>query len=282
MFSTNHWRPTAIAVLAAVCYLTQPAAAQHTSVDAWVYSEDVEYFTYGGSAVGWAHDQPDGYWYARAEGLVSPDIAQSQWKAIVQADNRVANSAGYQTDVGAFCSQSLPWYVAPVGTSNLGLPTQVNLSLTFDGTLRIGPTSDPTTRVLFDAGLSVSSPGNWADLADQMHGASLSPTTGLTITSGMDGATIVDQSANGTLQYYVQHTANVSFEALTGQTIWVDFFVQPLIASDTGIGLNASADFFNTATYQLSSNDAEFELVPEPCTMTLIGLAGLALLRRRR
>ena len=55
-----------------------------------------------------------------------------------------------------------------------------------------------------------------------------------------------------------------------------------MIMSDTGIGLNALADFHHTPRYQLTSKNAEFELLPEPSALTLIGLGGLALIRRRR
>lgn len=282
MFTLNRFGCAVLAVLAGGLAFAQPAAAQYTGVDAWVYSEDVEYFTYGSSAVGWTYDQPDGFWKARAEAIVAPDIAQSQWKAVVQADNRQANGPGYHTDLGAFCFQGLPWDVQPGPGVQPGTMVDVNFSFTFDGTLRVGPTCAPTDTALFDASLAVSSNGGFGDLANEMHGAELSLQDGLVVTNGLGGATLLDQSAGGAMQYYIQHTVNASFQAIAGEAVWVDFAIQPIIMSETGIGLDALADFYNTATYQLTSEDANFVLLPEPTALSLLGMGGLVALRRRR
>jgi len=69
------------------------------------------------------------------------------------------------------------------------------------------------------------------------------------------------------------------FDLATGVSCsgWADGYAGPLTTL-------AVADFYNTSTYELTATTggADFEVLPEPATLALLGLGALATLRRRR
>ncbi len=90
--------------------------------------------------------------------------------------------------------------------------------------------------------------------------------------------------------YELAYTEDIVFNAIIGETYWLWFDLGTRANSSAGSNLGwensqtfAEADFSNTGSYLLSSPaDVRFVIVPEPLTIGMLMLAGLAVLRRCR
>jgi len=89
--------------------------------------------------------------------------------------------------------------------------------------------------------------------------------------------------------YSLDYEDQITFTAVVGERYWLYFDLATSANSSSGGALGwddsatyAKADFASTARYLLSSNsDVQFQIVPEPATVGLLALGGLALVRRR-
>jgi len=101
---------------------------------------------------------------------------------------------------------------------------------------------------------------------------------------------LLTKSSNARGDLYVLHYEDqISFTATVGSVYWLYFDLATSATSSSGDGSGwgqqtfAMVDFSNTGTYTLSSSDdVAFVTVPEPSSLLLVVLGGLAVLRQRR
>lgn len=105
------------------------------------------------------------------------------------------------------------------------------------------------------------------------------------------GAWATAPTPNGNGEYPVSFTWLLQFTGKVGDEYWLYFDLATSAWTSAGTptynwltsATFAEADFSHTGIYELRSNDnVQFVMVPEPGTLGLLALGGLALVRRRR
>lgn len=213
--------------------------------------------------------------------LLTYEAKSDAWTTIGGVVKSVSDAYGngnYDLYASASTSNTSEWLISsdtlPIGTS-----IYVLIDLSFSGKLGSDTYWSPSA----SAGTSFSV--NESILYEA--GATYSSGTTLDVS----GAWISDFAKNGWF-YTLDTTDRIGFQALVGQT------VTPTLSLETGVSVprssesGATADFFNSGSYTFvgaedplnpgTMLDVNFEMVPEPTTILLLGLGGLALRRKSR
>lgn len=178
----------------------------------------------------------------------------------------------------ANASSTTEWLITS-NTLPLGTSINILMDISFNGKLGSDPYSTPYAAA--SASFSVDD--------SSLYEATGSYSSGSTLDSSGDW--VGDFTKSG--WYYILDTTDrVAFEAVVGQTIAVTLSLDTDVYVPDASESGATADFFDSGQYTFFGGedpldpgtmlDVNFEIVPEPATLFLLSLGGLALLRRRK
>ena len=189
-----------------------------------------------------------------------------------------------------------PFVVTSTVPADLGTLRQIKLDLAYSGTLEVVegmPDNSSMADVeggmtlYADDGSVIASRAGEADVEGFLDASGTNPSWTSSTMGCWAGLLTDDGSGHFTLNYAEQ----IVFDAVVGDRYWLYYELSTGSESGAGTGAGwagsatlAEADFSSTGTYLLSCDDPNigFVVVPEPATMALLVLGGLAVLRRRR
>ena len=202
-----------------------------------------------------------------------------------------------QSDAQAFIGGEIMAYSTAFGAHSGALSANAMASQTTDwlvksGTLSIGTEVSVAIEVIFHGQLGAALSNEWASAnaslklgENQLYEASGTGGYNNVVTSGMWVGDFTD-----TGYWHVLDTVDtVYFNAMVGETISLTLSLSTE-ASGLGYESGATADFSNSGSYAFAGAedpdtgaalDVQFEMIPEPATLLLLGLGGIVLRKRK-
>lgn len=208
----------------------------------------------------------------------SSDYGKSDgWATIggsVRAYSRAQGAYGGEITTSADTMHTTEWIITS-DTLGAGTPVLVFLDISFDGSLRSRSTTSASASASFDLGDTTLYEG--------------SGISGYYSALNSTGAWSGDFTSSSST-YYLDTTDQITFETEVGQLFSLKLFLHTEAYVSVAMESGATADFSNSGSYAFAgaedpdtgaSLDVQFELVPEPGTVLLLGL-GAMMFRREQ